>query len=130
MMLLGRSTRAAQMTGPSVDANAMCVDVRQAGACTTVVVSGRVTVDSSPRLRPVLHEAIGAAPAAGLVIDFTAASYLDTSAIATLLEAATLTSKQRVPLRVIGIGGEARLVAEATELDHIFLALGYEVQFT
>ena len=31
---------------------------------------------------------------------------------------------------MIGIGGEARAVAEATELDHIFLALGYEVQFT
>jgi anti-sigma B factor antagonist len=131
MMLLGRSTRcAAQTTGPSVGANAMAVDVRQAGACTTVVVSGRVTVDSSPHLRPVLHEAIGAAPPAGVVIDFTAARYLDTSAIATLLEAATLASQRGVPLGVIGLGGETRLVAEATELDRIFLAMGYEVQFT
>ena len=130
-MLLGRSTRnAAPTTGPSVGANAISVDVRQAGACTTVVVGGRVTVDSSPQLRPVLHDAIGAAPPAGVVIDFTVARYLDTSAIATLLEAATLASKRRVPLRVIGLGGEARLVAEATELDHIFLALGFEVQFT
>ena len=130
-MLLGRSTRsAAQTTGPSVGANAMSVDVRQAGACTTVVVSGRVTVDSSPHLRPVLHEAIGAAPPAGVVIDFTAARYLDTSAIATLLEAATLASTLAVPLRLIGMRGDARVVAEATELDHIFLALGYEVQFT
>ena len=129
-MLLGRSTRAAQTTGPSVSANAMCVDVRQAGACTTVVVTGRVTVDSSPHLRPVLHEAIGAAPPAGVVIDFTAARYLDTSAIATLLEAATLASTLAVPLRLIGMRGDARVVAEATELDHIFLALGYEVQFT
>ena len=77
-----------------------------------------------------LHEAIGAAPPAGVVIDFTAARYLDTSAIATLLEAATLASKRGVPLGVIGLGGEARFVAEATELDRIFLALGYEVQFT
>jgi anti-sigma B factor antagonist len=130
-MLLGRSTRtAAQTTGPAVGANAMSVDVRQAGACTTVVVSGRVTVDSSPHLRPVLHEAIGAAPPAGVVIDFTAARYLDTSAIATLLEAATLASKRGVALGVIGLGGETRLLAEATELDRIFLAMGYEVQFT
>ena len=35
-----------------------------------------------------------------------------------------------VPLCVIGLGGEARFVAEATELDRIFLAMGYEVQFT
>ena len=77
-----------------------------------------------------LHEAIGAAPPAGVVIDFTAARYLDTSAIATLLEAATLASKRGVPLGVIGLGGETRFVAEATELDRIFLAMGYEVQFT
>jgi anti-anti-sigma factor len=130
-MLLGRSTRsAAQTTGPSVGANAMSVDIRQAGACTTVVVSGRVTVESSPQLRSVLQATIGAAPPDGVVIDFTAARYLDTSAIATLLEAATVASTQAVALRLVGLSGDARLVAEATELDHIFLALGYEVQFT
>jgi anti-anti-sigma factor len=131
MMLLQRSSAyAATTTGASVGANAMSVDVRQAGACTTVVVSGRVTVDLSPHLRPVLHGAIGVAPPAGVAIDFMAAPYLDTSAIATLLEAATLASNRGVGLRVTGLGGEARFVAEATELDRIFLALGYEVQFT
>jgi anti-sigma B factor antagonist len=131
MMLLRRSsTSGATTTGMSVGANVMSVDIRQADACTTVVVTGRVTVDSSPHLRSVLHETIGAAPSAGVVIDFTGSSYLGTSAIATLLEAATLASKLAVPLRLIGLRGEARVVAEATELDHIFLALGYEVQFT
>jgi anti-anti-sigma factor len=114
----------------SATANELSVETRRAGAHTVVIVTGRVTVDSSPSLRPVLHEAIGVAPPAGVAIDFTAAPYLDTSAIATLLEAATLASNRGVPLRVTGLGGEARFVAEATELDRIFLALGYEVQFT
>ena len=114
----------------SVTANELSVETRRAGVHTVVIVTGRVTVDSSPHLRPVLREAIGTAPPAGVVIDFTAARYLDTSAIATLLEAATLASKWRVPLRVIGLSGETRFVAEATELDRIFLAMGYEVQFT
>jgi len=108
----------------------LSVQTRTADGHTLVTVTGRVTVESSPRLRPVLHDAIGAAPPAGVVIDFTEAPYLDTSAIATLLEAATLASTRGVRLGVIGLGGEARFVAEATELDHIFLALGYEVQFT
>ena len=108
----------------------MLVETRSADTHTIVLVTGRVTVDSSPQLRPLLHEAIGAAPPAGVVIDFTAARYLDTSAIAMLLEAATLASQRGVPLRVIGLGGEARVVAEATELDRIFIAMGYEVQFT
>jgi anti-anti-sigma factor len=114
----------------SASANALSVETRRAGAHTIVIVTGRVTVESSPRLRTVLRETIGAAPSAGIVIDFTESPYLDTSAIATLLEAATLASKRGVRLGVIGLGGEARFVAEATELDHIFLALGYEVQFT
>jgi anti-sigma B factor antagonist len=111
-------------------ANELSVETRRADARTTVVVTGRVTVDSSPHLRPVLHEAIGAAPPSGVVIDFTAVRYLDTSAIATLLEAATLASKRGVSLGIIGLAGDARFVAEATELDRIFLAMGYEVQFT
>jgi anti-sigma B factor antagonist len=111
-------------------ANELSVETRRADDHAIVIVTGRVTVDSSPALRPVLHEAIAAAPPAGVVIDFTAARYLDTSAIATLLEAAMLASKRGVAVGVIGLGGDARFVAEATELDSIFLALGYEVQFT
>ena len=114
----------------SASTHGLSIDIRKADGHTVVLVTGRVTVDSSAHLRPVLHEAIGAAPPAGVVIDFTAARYLDTSAIATLLEAATLASKRSVLLGVIGLGGEARFVAEATELDRILLAMGYEVQFT
>ena len=106
------------------------METRQAGARTIVVVTGRITVDSSPQLRLVLHDAIGAAPSAGVVIDFTGTPYLDTSAVATLLEAAMLASDRGVALRVIGLAGDARFVAETVELDRIFLAFGYEVQFT
>jgi len=111
-------------------ANELSVETRQPGPRTTVAVIGRVTVDSSPRLRSVLHDAIGAPGASGVVIDLTGTSYLDTSAIATLLEAATLALAHAVALRVTGLQGHARFVAEGAELDHIFLALGYEVQFT
>ena len=123
-------TRGEAVMAASTSANELSVETRQAGAHTIVVVIGRVTVDSSPHLRSVLHDAIGAAPSTGVVIDFTGTSYLDTSAIATLLEAATLALHAAYALRVIGLRGDARFVAEATELDHIFLALGYEVQFT
>jgi anti-sigma B factor antagonist len=124
--------RAAARDGTTADGrgNELSVETRQAGARTTVVAIGRVTVDSSPRLRSVLHDAIGAPGRSGVEIDLTGTSYLDTSAIATLLEAATLALAHTVALRVTGLQGHARFVAEAAELDHIFLALGYEVQFT
>jgi len=97
------------------------------GTGAMVVVTGRVTVDSSPELRAVLRNEIGTG--LGITIDFSEASYLDTSAVATLLEAATLASERRVSLHVIGLRGDARVVAETAELDRIFAALGYEVQF-
>jgi anti-anti-sigma factor len=125
-----RSATARAGTSADGRANELSVETRQADARTTVVAIGRVTVDSSPHLRSVLRDAIGAALANGVVIDLTGTSYLDTSAIATLLEAATLALSHGVALRVTGLQGHARFVAEAAELDHIFLALGYEVQFT
>jgi anti-sigma B factor antagonist len=109
--------------------NELSVQLRRVTGRTTVTVIGRVTVDSSPRLRLVLHDAIGAAGLDGVVIDLSGTSYLDTSAVATLLEAATLASQHGVTLRVTGVRGDARFVAEGAELDRIFLALGYEVLF-
>jgi anti-sigma B factor antagonist len=125
-----RRTTARAGTTVGGRANGLSVETRQAGARTTVVVNGRVTVDSSPYLRSVLHDAIGAPGARAVVIDLTGTSYVDTSAIATLLEAATVALAHAVALQVTGLHGHARFVAEAAELDHIFLALGYEVQFT
>jgi anti-anti-sigma factor len=114
----------------AVRANELLVETRQSGRRTIVVVNGRITVDSSPQLRRVLRAAIGAPASAGVVIDFAGTFYLDTSAIATLLEAAMLASDRRVALCVIGLAGDARLVAQTVELDRIFLGFGYEVQFT
>jgi anti-sigma B factor antagonist len=108
----------------------MFVETSQAGGRVILAVIGRVTVETSPHLRSVLIEAINSAPPNAVVIDFAGVRYVDTSAIATLLDAATVASKQGVSLAVIGLGGDARVVAEATELDRIFATIGYEVQST
>jgi anti-anti-sigma factor len=115
--------------GTSPGANELTVTTRPAGAGTLVVVSGRMTIESSCHLRPVLHGAIGAAPPAEVVVDFTTTTYLDTAAAATLIEAAMLARDRGARLRVVGLGGEPRLLAEIIELDRIFRALGSEVEF-
>ena len=130
-MLGTRTARARAGTQSSaVSENELTIETRQAGTCTIVDVGGRVVIDSSSHLRPVLHGAVGAAPPAGVVIDFTRTAYLDTSAAATLIEAAMLARDRGVRLRVVGLSGEPRLLAEVIELDRIFRALGSEVEFT
>ena len=116
--------------GWSAGEKELTVQTQEAGGCTIIEVGGRMTIESSFRLRPFLHAAVSAAPSAGVVIDFTSTSYLDTSAAATLLEAAVLARDRGVRLRLVGLSGEPRLLAEVIELDRIFRALGSDVEFT
>jgi len=95
----------------------------------TVAVAGRVTVDSSPNLRSALLELLRRGTAPVTVIDLSAVSYLDMSGLATLLEALKAAHESSVKLRVTGIRGEARTLAEIAQLDTIFRAWGSEVEF-
>ena len=96
----------------------------------TVAVTGRVTVDSSPKLRTALLELFGRGTAAVAVIDLSGVSYLDVSGLATLLEALKAARQHSVTLRVTGISGRARTLAEIAQLDTIFRRWGSEVEFS
>jgi hypothetical protein len=51
------------------------------------------------------------------------------SGLATLLEALKAAHRSFVKLRVTGIAGKARTLAEIAQLDAIFCAWGSEVEF-
>ena len=96
----------------------------------TVVVTGRVTVDSSPRLRSVVFELIRKNAGAVLVIDLCAVSHMDISGFAVLLEALNWAHKHSTRLRLAGINGQPRRVAELAQMDEVFRALQSEVEFS
>jgi len=127
--VFGRWRKNANVEETRIDAGEITVHVVPASNQTTVAVAGRVTVDSSPNLRSALLEVLrrGAAPVA--VIDLSGVSYLEMSGLATLLEALKVAREHSVKLRVTGISGEARTLAEITQLDTIFRAWGSEVEF-
>jgi anti-sigma B factor antagonist len=95
-----------------------------------ISVTGRLVIESSPRFRASLLNAIRTASSAVLVIDLSALSYLDTSGMATLLEAARVASGQGVRLRVTGLMGAPRMLAKIAELDVIFRAYGSDLELT
>ena len=64
-----------------------------------------------------------------MVIDLSAVSYLDMSGIATLLEALKAAHERSVKLRLAGMSGQARALAEIAQLDTIYRAWGSEVEF-
>ena len=95
----------------------------------TLAIAGRTTVDTSPDLRSVLLGLFRRGLAPVVVIDFSALSYLDMSGIATLLEALKAARERSVKLRLTGISGQVRALAEIGQLDTIYRAWGSEVEF-
>jgi anti-sigma B factor antagonist len=63
-----------------------------------------------------------------VVIDVSALSYLDMSGIATLLEALKAARERSVNLRLAGMSGQVRALAEIAQLDTIYRAWGSEVE--
>jgi anti-sigma B factor antagonist len=64
-----------------------------------------------------------------VIVDLSALSYLDMSGVATLLESLKAASERSVKLRLAGMSGQVRTLAEIAQLDTIYRAWGSEVEF-
>ena len=128
-LLFGRRASNAGVHNTTLEAGELAINVVRASSQSIVTVTGRVTVNSSPHLRSVLLELLrrGAQPV--VVIDLLAVSYLDMSGLATLLEALKAARARSVTLRVMGMTGQSRMLAEIAELDKVFQSVGSEVEF-
>ena len=124
-----RRMKDARVEETRLEAGEITVHVVPASDQITVAVAGRVTVDSSPNLRSALLELLRRSAAPVIVIDLSAVSYLDMSGIATLLEALKAAHERSVKLRLTGMSGQGRTLAEIAQLDAIFRAWGSEVEF-
>lgn len=128
-MKLSLKRRAVVGQRDAIDADALTIETVGGQAEGAVRVAGRLVIDSSPRLRATLFQLLRERVGRVLVIDLSAVSYLDTSGVATLIEAARLAHTHATRLRVTGMAGEPKMLAQVTEMDRIFLALGCEVEF-
>ncbi len=129
MSVFHRSTGNADVNCVSVLKGESDIRILPGASQCTVTVAGRLTVDSSPELRSKLLGFICGRPCPVLLIDLSGVSYLDTSGLATLLEALNTARERSVRLHLTGISGQPRKLAELVELDKIFTALGAEVEF-
>jgi anti-sigma B factor antagonist len=85
----------------------------------TVAIQGRITVDNSGEMRKALSNALRKRPAT-VSVDLSAVSYIDTSGLATLVEAARLARKQGTRLLLSGIHDQPHYLFEITHLDRLF----------
>ena len=84
-----------------------------------VAIQGRITITTSGEMRRMLSSALRAKPAS-VSVDLSDVSYIDTSGLATLVEAVRIARKQGTRLILGGIHDQPRYLFEITHLDRLF----------
>jgi anti-anti-sigma factor len=85
----------------------------------TVSFEGRLTIPNGNAMRRKLADALRARPSE-LTIDLSGVTYIDTSGIATLLEAMRIAVQQSTRLVLTGATGQPQYLFCATKFDQIF----------
>jgi len=90
-----------------------------------VAIHGRITIATSGEMRRMLSDALRAKPAS-VSVDLSDVSYIDTSGLATLVEAVRIARKQGTRLILGGIHDQPRYLFEVTHLDRLIDIPGLE----
>jgi anti-sigma B factor antagonist len=96
----------------------MAYQVRSEGDTTIVALSGDVDLDSSPQVRTVLLESIG--EKRGVLVEMSDVSYIDSSGIASLVEAYQSARLGSTPFALVAVSDAAMRVLELARLDQVF----------
>ncbi|MGA8149819.1 MAG: STAS domain-containing protein [Terriglobales bacterium] len=91
----------------------------------SVAIQGRITVENSGEMRTALANALRTKPAT-VSVDLSGVSYMDSSGLATLVEAARIAREQGTRLILGGIHDQPRYFFEITHLDRLFDIAGQE----
>jgi anti-sigma B factor antagonist len=84
-----------------------------------VSLQGRITVSNANEMRRTLADALRLQPKE-LTVDLSSVSYMDTSGLATLMEAMRRARQQGTRLVLGSIQAQPRYLLKATDLDQVF----------
>lgn len=101
------------------DAEPLKVDIEKRDDSSIVAPRGEVDLSSSPELRTALRGALSGKPRR-LIIDLSDTPSMDSSAIATLIEAMRLSKSAGVDLRLSGLQQRVLSVLEIARLTTVF----------
>jgi anti-sigma B factor antagonist len=114
--------RAVTKTAVTSGAN-LEISVDQLGNGAIVRPSGRINVDCSPDLRDRLLAMLSSEPLPrAITVDLSGVSYIETSGIATLIEALKIARHRQVTFCLQGLGGPVLRLFEVTGVLSLFEA--------
>jgi anti-sigma B factor antagonist len=83
-------------------------------------ISGRIDIDSSPALRAQLLTALQAPRCNVLTLDVSAVTNIDSSGVATLIEALRIARSRNADLRLIGLQGRLLVLLQSAGILSLF----------
>src|ERR1700693_3032504 len=97
------------------------ITVENSGMSVLVHVSGRIDVDSSPDLRDCLLAILSTEPLPrAIIVDLAGVPYIETSGIATLIEALRIARHHQTKFCLQGLGGSVLRLFEVTGVLTLF----------
>lgn len=96
----------------------MSYEIKKQGDVTVVALSGDVDLESSPKVRTALLDSVNAR--SGVVVDMSAVAYIDSSGVASLVEAFQSARKANTLFALAAVSEPAMRVLELARLDQIF----------
>ena len=101
------------------DDGVLQIEVRKTGDITVVVPSGDVDLTASPTLRAELRKVHDGRPPK-IVVDLSGVPYMDSSGVATLVEAMQLARKNRTSLVLCCLTDRVKSIFEIAKLEMVF----------
>jgi len=99
--------------------NDLTVFIEEYGKSTIVCPSGDIDLSRSSILREHLHPVLDMVPQR-IIVDLNNVEYMDSSGVATLVEALQLAKRSEIRLILCGLGERVRSIIELARLDQIF----------
>lgn len=96
----------------------MAYQVRSEGDTTIVALSGDIDLDNSPQVRNALLASVG--EKRGVLVEMSAVAYIDSSGIASLVEAYQSARRASTLFALVAVSDAAMRVLELARLDRVF----------
>ena len=96
----------------------MSCEIRHEGDVAVVALTGDIDLESSPKVRTALLDCVGLKQ--GVLVDLSAVSYIDSSGVASLVEAFQTARKSDTRFGLVSVSQPAMRVLELARLDRIF----------
>ena len=96
----------------------MNFEIKHEGDVAVVALTGDVDLESSPTVRTALLECVGSK--SRVLVDMSAVSYIDSSGVASLVEAFQTARKSETNFALVQVSEAAMRVLELARLDRVF----------